>query len=328
MLKFCCFITGDEYNLIKDETPLSKKKIRLYSLGIFISVLLWTAQSFLLLTQVLGKEILTGIMAMIICASLIFAIDKSIIMTNGSKVIAVFRIFLGLTIAIIGSLILDEVVFKNDIDTQFAEDKRESFENSMANIKKDLITKISAMENEVTENKLKWERAELEAIKEADGTGGTGIPNVGKITQLKLTKAEEKKSFYENSNVELKSMINSKDSVLKSYENKLSNNYSDASLLLRIKALFNLVTKDGAMKWSYIVFTLFIFLLESFVIIIKLFSNETNYERKMKMIELIGEKRMNRIIDNNSSIYDEIIFNGDLKKSKGILKRPVNGVLN
>jgi len=326
MLKFYCFLTGDDYNIVKDSTPLSIKKIKLYAIGLIIPVILWAVQSYLLVTEVMRKDIPTAILVMIVCVVLIFAIEKSIIMSNGSKYIAVFRVILGLTIAVIGSIILDEVVFKNDIDVQFADDKRESIENSMESIKNDLNVKIMAKENEVMENKEQWEKAELDAIKEADGTAGTGIPNVGRITQLKLQKAEEKRGYYQRSSIEMNSMIISKDSVLKAYEEKLSNSYSDASLLLRIKALFNLIGKDGAMKWSYIIFTLFIVLLESMVVIIKLCSSDTNYEKKMKMIEKIGEKRMNLILDNNSSVFDPIIFKSDIQQRTEILRKPMNGV--
>jgi len=326
MLKFYCFLTGDDYNIVKDSTPLSKKKIKLYAVGLSIPVILWAVQSYLLVTEVLGKDISTAIIAMIICVAIIFAIEKSIIMSNGSKIIAVFRIFLGLTIAVIGSLVLDEVIFKNDIDTQFADDKRESVENSMESIKNDLNVKIEAKDIEVKDNKEQWEKAELDAIKEADGTAGTGIPNVGRITQLKLQKAEEKRGYYERSSTEMNSMISSKDSVLNAYEEKLSISYSDASLLLRIKALFNMIGKDSAMKWSYIIFTIFIVLLESMVVIIKLCSADTLYEKKMKMIEQIGEKRMRMIQDNNAQVYDQVIFKGDIMKRTEILKRPMNGI--
>ena len=282
MLKFCCFITGDEYNLIKDETPLSRKKIRLYAISIIIPVLLWGINSYLLVSQVLHKSISAAILTSIISMIIIFVIEKSIVMSNGSKVIAIFRLFLGLTIAILGSLGFDEVIFQNDIDTQLAENKREFIESSMMNFKGELAGKNYEKEKELAELKNQWDAAVSEAIKEADGTGGTGTPNVGKITQLKLLKADEKRDYYENYKSELNKYILSQDSIIKCKEEILGKSYNENSLLLRIKALFDLVSKDGWMKWSYILFTFLIVLLESMVILIKLFSKETNYEKKNK----------------------------------------------
>jgi len=326
MLKFCCFITGDEYNLIKDETPLSRKKIRLFAISIIIPVLMWGINSYLLVSQVLHKSISAAIITSIISMIIIFVIEKSIVMSNGSRVIAIFRLFLGLTIAILGSLGFDEVIFQNDIDTQMAENKREFIESSMIKFKSELAIKNFEKEKELSELKNQWDAAVSEAIKEADGTGGTGNPNVGKITQLKLLKADEKRASYEISKFEQINYLILQDSLIKSKEEILGNSYNENSLLLRIKALFDLVSKDGWMKWSYILFTFLIVLLESMVILIKLFSKETNFEKKMKMIEQIGEKRMKSIIENSPHVYDQIIFKNDIRSSRKILERPMNGI--
>jgi hypothetical protein len=68
--------------------------------------------------------------------------------------------------------------------------------------------------------------------------------------------------------------------------------------------------------------------MESVVIIIKLCSKETNYEKKMKLIEQIGEKRMNKLLENNSPVFDQQIFKGDLKEASEILRKPLNGIHN
>jgi len=64
------------------------------------------------------------------------------------------------------------------------------------------------------------------------------------------------------------------------------------------------------------------------VIVIKLFSKETNYEKKMKLIEDIGEKRMRKILENNPPVFDQVIFKGDLKKSTDLINKPLTGIYN
>lgn len=326
MLKLYCLLTGDDYNLLKDETPQSKKKVKLFAFCIVIPVLFWTINSFLMSSNVLMKDFSTSVITMIVCAVIIFAIEKIIIMSNGSKGIAAFRIVLALIIALIGSLSLEEVIFKNDIDTQMSENKRVYVANALAIKKDELNLNILKKENEVNYKDSIWKEAKNAAIGEADGTRGSKIPNRGKITELKLQKADELKNERDITNTQLHVMKTSNDSILAIYETQLIQSYDMNSLLLRIKALFDLVVKDKFMLFFYILFTALIFLMESIVIIIKLFSKETNYEKKMKLIEEIGEKRMRKIMENNSPGYDSLIFKGDLKSSTELIKRPVNGM--
>ena len=328
MLKFCCAITGDEYELLKNETPYSQKKIRLFALVISIPVIMWLVNSYLLTTEVLKKDALTGIIVMLICTVIIFIIEKSIVMSNGSRAITVFRILLGFIVAFIGSLSFDEVIFHNDIESQMSENKREYVALSINNYKAELNGRILESDKKVSEKDNLWQISEREAINEADGTGGTGIPNVGKITQLKLMKAEESKNVYEKSKLELNNLKNTTDSVLKVTEENIGKSYNENSLLLRIKALFDLVSKDGWMLVIYITFTFLVLFLESLVIIVKIFSKDSNYEKKMKLIEQLGEKRMKLLYENNSPVYDRIAFKGDLQKSTDLIDKPLNGIYN
>lgn len=328
MLKFICSITGDDYNLIKNETPHSIKKVKLFVVCLMIPVIMWAINSFLLVSEVLKKDFTTAIIAMIISTIIIFVIEKAIIMSNGSKSIAVFRICLGIIIALIGSLAFDEVIFKNDIDTQISENKNLYVNEHLDEKRKELSAGLMLMEYNMKSKDSIWKDAINAAIGESEGTSGSGIPNRGKITELKLQKADEYKNEYEIARTDLYNLKNSNDSIISVYENKLNSSFNENSLLLRVKALFDLVQKDGWMMTIYILFTLLIILMESMVIIVKLFSKESNYEKKMKLIEQIGEKRMNFILNNNSQVYDNVVFKGDLNNVNTLLRKPVNGMYN
>lgn len=328
MLKFYCLITGDDYNLLKDETPQSKKKVKLFAFCIVIPVLFWAINSFLLSSQVLMKDYFTSILVMIICTVIIFIIEKIIVMSNGSKSIAAFRICIGLIIAAIGSLSMEEVIFKNDIDTQMSKIKSVYVSNALNIKKNELNTDILKKESEVSIKDSIWREAKNAAIGEADGTGGSKIPNRGKITDLKLQKADELKIELDKASSELNQLKLSNESILKTHGENVARGFEMNSLLIRVKALFTLVAEDVFMLIFFLLFTALILLMESVVIIVKLFSKETNYEKKMKLIEEIGDKRMRKIVENNSPGYDSLIFKGDMKSSTELIRRPVNGIFS
>lgn len=135
MLRFCCFITGDDYQMVKHETPASKKKIASLVSAMFIPVAMWIINVVLVVQQVLQGTLISAILAGIIAGLLIFFIERNIIMSNGSKAIMTFRVLLGLIIALLGSLAFDEIIFKNDIDQQLSENKAESIKNAQQKVR-------------------------------------------------------------------------------------------------------------------------------------------------------------------------------------------------
>lgn len=327
MLKLSCLITGDEYKNVENETAMSKKKIRLYAVSLMIPVMIWAVCSFLLSSQVLKCDINVSIIIMIISSLLIFIIEKVIIMSNGTKTMAVIRILLGLIISILGALAFDQVIFKNDIDTQMFENKEEYVRQSVNSKENDLKNEFSVLENTINRNELHWKEAYESAVREYDGTGGSGIRGNGTRTSLKMQKANDLKTELDNSRTELNNKQTKIDSVLSAFEIQSAQSYNENSLLLRIKAFYDLVNKDGWMKLTYLLFTLFIIILESMVIMVKMFSKETNYERRLKLIEELGERRMKRLLEKNSNNFDTKIFRDDLMESSELLKRPLNGIL-
>jgi uncharacterized membrane protein YwzB len=326
MLKFYCLLTGDDYNLLKNDTPQSKKKVKILAFCIMIPVLFWAINSFLLSSIVLKKDYMTSIKVLIICTTIIFIIEKIIVMSNGSRYIALFRICLSIIISLIGSLSLEEVVFQNDIDTQMFNNRRIDTESKL-NIKKNQMSlDLMKLEQEVLYKDSIWKAAMNATIGEAEGTTGSKIPNRGPITSLKLQNSDMLKADLETSKTQLSNMKLSNDSILNITEANMINEYNMISLLLRIKDLFDIVKKDTVMLFFYLLFTGLIFLMESVVLIIKMSSNETNYERKIRMQELISEKRMNKMQENIIPKYDFMLFKGEMQKGKSIINKPMNGM--
>lgn len=86
-------------------------------------------------------------------------------------------------------------------------------------------------------------------------------------------------------------------------------------LLIRIKALFNLVLNDWVMALIYGLFTLFIFSMELLAVLMKSGWRKTNYERKLEMMEEIGRKRMEKLLDHYAS-YDSAMNIPEVLKAK------------
>lgn len=328
MLKFYCLVTGDEYQNIKNETAESKKKIRLYAISVVIPVIMWAVTSYLLANQVLKYNAIISLLVMVICSSIIFVIEKAILMTNGNKVIGRFRIILGIVIALIGATAFDEVIFKNDIDTQMAENKEVFISQGLSKKKMSLIDEINRIELEVNGKYTEWKIAYDEAAKEYDGSGGSGIKGNGFRTSIKMQRANEMKAEYEKMSGKLEMAKSSMDSTLAATGSNLEKSYNENSILLRIEAMIDLVSKSTAILIAYILFTMLIALLELMVIILKKYSKETTYERKVRLVEEIGRKRMDNVLNENLTNFDRNVFKNEVEDGTIAVNRRLNGVLN
>jgi len=304
MLHFFSFVTGNDYNMLKNETPASRIKVSAMGTALFIPVIIWFINGYFLITEIMNGPIYQAIITGAIFAVLIFIVDRSLLMATNSKFLALFRILLGLVISILGAIILDEIVFKDDIEQQMMEIKNESTMDYLGNIDDLYASNLARIQAEVDNRYTAWQSAMEDAKKEADGTGGSGTKGVHAIANLKLDIADSNREAYENAKAELATL---QEKIQIDKDNKISEveeGFKDSALLMRIKALYMLVVKDSFMKAIYILFTAFIVLLELMVIILKLSWSKTNYEKRLDFIEEIGEKRMNKIRQNDPRLYE------------------------
>ncbi len=303
MLKISCAITGDDYSLVSKDTPKSKKKITALASTIFIPVFMWVANAFLLMYQVMDAGITASIFTAIFFGVLIFLVERNIIMTKGAFPM-IFRVLLGFVIAIIGAISMDEVIFKNDIDQQMMENKFTSIESQKQKVDKTYEAEILRVQNKINSKYKLWTEGLEIARKEADGTGGSGKRGVHAITKLKLQEAKEKEKDYNKSQKKLDDLKNEIKQEKENTSKRINNNFEDSALMNRIKAMFDLISKDFWMLSAYILFTAFLFFLEFIVVITKASWPITNYERKMDMIEQIGKRRMQQFLRDDNEKFD------------------------
>lgn len=200
MLKNACFFTGENYALVAVDTPASKKKIIALALAMMVPVLIWVFNGFMLSFQVLNTGLGWALLTAIVCGTIVFMIEKLIIMAKGNVWLTFFRVLIGLIVGLLGSLAIDEVVFKNDIDISVASLK----ETSITTAKKSAVVNFmdlnsyTNIDKSIEDAKGKYDKAEAEALAEADGTNGTKTRGIGGIAKLKLKKANERSAVLSN----------------------------------------------------------------------------------------------------------------------------------
>lgn len=304
MLKFYCFITGDQYSMLIEDTPKSKQKVALMANALLLPVLVWAINGYLLARQVLETSLGVALFSSFICAFVIFLVERIIIMSNTNGGMKRFRIILGICVALLGSLALDEVIFKSDIDHQIAKNKEHYAEKiSMeTGLRFDTLNGMAGRLLSIRHGKNNVAIAEQLAIDEMDGIG-SGIRGAGKITQQKLDIAAGRKNEVIIEQRSYDSLINEKIDVMKQAKVEAKAEFKDG-LMIRLKALFQLVFSDFGMAIGYILLTILMFCIEFIVVLVKSNAPVTNYERRVNLIEEIGEKRIQILSGKDSSLSD------------------------
>jgi len=319
-MKFNCFITGEDFELLRKDTPKSKQKVVALTTALFVPVLFWFLSTFLLVFHVFQEQLWVALLAGFIASFFIFLIERIIIMSNGSKAMISFRIMIGLVIATLGSLSIDEVIFKEDVDQQMMREEQQRINEGIAAAELSFEEKINKQEELVDQKNGVWKEALKIVQAEADGTGGSGTKGVSSITKLKMNQASLLEDDYRNEETKLEQLRSSLENEKIATQTRIEQSFSHNALLHRIDAMFELVLQNRLMMAAYILFTLLFLAMEFLVVVLKLFLPKTHYEKKKEAMEIIGERRLNSLIAFDNTTYKPDYNNTKVKKVNKELK--------
>lgn len=295
-LKLFCWITGDDYEVVKRQDVLSRKKISMYGLGIFLPTSIWLIVGYLLTRTFFELPVYGSVIAALFIAALIFVIETLIIRHAGGWKTMALRLLLGLTVSLIGSVIIDEYFFNRDLNNRmitYRESEEEAFVKDKID---DLDSAIAIVLKEVGLLRTNWQNSLAEAAAEADGSNGSGHTGVGKITQLKLNIAEQKKSQLAEGETKLAAMEMEREGLEGEARAAFNDRFDDHALITRIKVMMLLFKDSHEFKVVWICFTLFVMILEFFIIFLKMGKHKTLYEQKLDFEHELGEQKLKELI--------------------------------
>src|SRR5689334_14378966 len=195
MLKLCCLLTGEDFKMVNCDTPASKRKITLLATCMIVPVLLWFANTELLVSQVLMEPPFVAVMSATVASLIVFLIERAVILSNGSKLIFWFRVLLGFVVALLGSISMDEVTFKSDIDQQVTINKEATVREALRTILDDSKHDLRDLKADVASKRQAWEDWESKASNNAEGRNGVPYGR-GQVARMMETIANEKKGDY------------------------------------------------------------------------------------------------------------------------------------
>ena len=311
-LKFGCFLIGYNYELLQECGEASRKSVKKYTSAMLIVIIIWIANGYNFATIYVNKNnILAGLVAALICSIIIVQIERQIILTmKPNNWLKRFRIALALLMALVGSVIIDQILFRQDLDD--LRDKNvasniyleKNYNLSRSNFQDDRNRKIYQIrvQDSIT-------ASTRDKLNKLGGTSETkfnrkGLDSTGKVisTDNSITRLDVSPLIQSLKNDSISKAANylyieKIDADLKKLSDEYEKNRKPVSngFLGEIQLLFNfLLNSDSLISlFVYIFWFILLFILEMLVLIAKSNDDHSDYERRV-MYEL----------DNNNKKID------------------------
>ncbi len=102
-----CWLTGYNWNILGLCRETSRVKIKKYTSALLIITILWFGVGFTFSSRYLQLGTEGAVLGGVVFAFIIVMVERQIILSSHNKAIYVFRMLLGLVMAIIGSIVID-----------------------------------------------------------------------------------------------------------------------------------------------------------------------------------------------------------------------------
>lgn len=301
-IKFGCFLTGWNYKILQNCSEASYKALKKYVSSMLILIILWGITGYCFADRYIGFDkwwqcALTSFAFIVI----IVQVERQITLSVGKlqKKAAFFRVFIAVIMAFLGSAILDQIIFKADIENKMAEvrideindevPKRQLFISKEIDVITAVIdsinTKNSSLYNEITKEGWTITRTNVTS---SDTKTGQFDPNGNEIVSKKVEtnkiEAENPKAAIyrtnetaiENYRKQLASLsekrLNTQQIVEEEYKSKKN------GFMEELKAMIKILATSPISLVFYILLFCFLITLELFVLTAKSGDKMCDYE--------------------------------------------------
>jgi hypothetical protein len=312
--KFSCFLTGFNYNLIFSCSEVARKMLKRYAGLLVLISIVWSIIGFGFATRYLKLGLLGSLLMAVICVFMIVLIERNIILARkGNNGMFVFRFLLAIIMAVIGSLIIDQIIFSEDIEEQrivvIQNKVNKAFPEKSAELKEQIVTLNDQISNlEERQVRLSDEVSRNPTIKQYSRTTSTSVTPGDSVASRNMTTIVTDVSNPKiNELSDLQELLKSsyslrqeKDSLLLELRASLQKEYQNRrGFLDELTIMLEVVSKSWLALAVYIMWFLFFLAIELFIVFSKIKEEENDYHRLIQQQMDLHNKRLD-LLEKNS----------------------------
>lgn len=118
-IKFGCFLTGYNYNIVNASSEVAAKAVKRYTSALLIVGTVWAFVGYMFTSRYLHGGTWGSVAGSVIMVLIIIQVERQIILTvTPSKWLYIFRGLIAVMMAILGAIIIDQIIFKEDIELE------------------------------------------------------------------------------------------------------------------------------------------------------------------------------------------------------------------
>lgn len=151
-LKIGCFLTGYNYQIVSRSSEITAKTVKRYTSAMLIVMILWAFIGYSFTERYLDGGIIGSIVGGLLFVIIIIQVERQIILAvHKNNWLYFFRGTLALIMALIGSLIIDQIIFKQDIELEKISFAREKAAEEFDSTKKEIEDKVVGLSELIQE---------------------------------------------------------------------------------------------------------------------------------------------------------------------------------
>ena len=309
-LQFGCFLTGYSYDLVMSCSEASKKSVKKYTSALLIIMILWFLIGFLFSEEYLKLPIWGATISGIILTIIIIQIERQIILGSKNKWSTSFRVLLGFVMAVLGSVIVDQIIFKEDIEKQKALTIGDELVQRLPQKVAEVNNEINYFETEITKKEEERSNLLIEITKEPTtkmpsykiqripgkyekSTLENGVLVTKEIDTIYVTKTYEYKSIQnpkakilpeldlqiENLRKNRTRLFNKKNTIREDFEKELKDK---KGFLDELELMMQILSSSKISLGVWLLWFVFFLIIELFVLVSKLSDSENDYDKIIK----------------------------------------------
>lgn len=294
-----CQLIGWDKNILNECSEASHRQFRKLISAICIMMVLWGTIGYCFADRYINIE--SCILK--VCVSLAFmfivlCVERVIILTVGkARLMTVMRVMLALCMAVLGSCIFDQIIFRNDIK-QTIQDHREDviketitkrmsiFEKDERRIKSDMdsLGKATLALNEELKKNPTIEMTDVSTVKTGAGTDENGNPIFQTSTTVNKKKMPNPMAGQLNANNEQIQLYQNQLEQIRQDKKDISKTVTEevhsrpVGFIEELEATLKVVSNSWISLVFYLILFCFLTFLELFVLTIKMGESKCDYE--------------------------------------------------
>lgn len=118
-IRFGCFLTGYNYDIVRTCSEATAKSVKRYTSALLIICIIWAFVGYMFTNRYLQAGVWPSIAGAAIMVIIIIQVERQIILALGrSWPLYLFRGIIALVMAVLGAVIIDQIIFKQDIELE------------------------------------------------------------------------------------------------------------------------------------------------------------------------------------------------------------------